>query len=129
MAETHYSFLDTAHPFHTKTLPKIPRKSLHSPQPSEELLLFSPLDQSFDPGKASSVEEATTIPLRRSSHIDPSDHPGSAARSERVREQTPWRPGFWIRFPVLGIGALFLTVACMRTFDVDRSANKYFQVR
>lgn len=128
MAEIRYSLMDTAHP--TETVHRIPRKPLKSPQPSEELLLFSPLDQTCSPSKTSSTDVPTSIPSRGfSSHVKDPEQPDSAARFERVQQQSPWHPGFWSRFPVLGVGALVLTVGCMCALNTQRLINKCSQVR
>jgi hypothetical protein len=119
MAETRYSLVNKAHASSAQPPVEVRRKPLTSPQPFEEPFLFSPLDQTHNQGKASSVDEQSSIPLRRlfSSRIDTQEHPGSATPPEKFQEQSPWRPGFWIRFPVLGISALLLTVFCKCTLN------------
>jgi hypothetical protein len=131
MAKTRCSLVNKAHASSPQPLVELRRKPLRSPQPSEEPFLFSPLNQPYNQGKATSVDEQSSIPLRRllSSPIDTPERSGSATPPERVQEQSPWRPGFWIRFPVLGITALILTVFCKCTLNGQSVSSNISQAQ
>jgi hypothetical protein len=114
MAEARYSLVDTAYPSHSQTPVEVRRKPLASSVPSEELLFSSLGNAGYSHGTTSSIDDATSLHLRHlpSSYDIPLGHSHSATLPKLDQNHSPWRPGFWVRFPVLGIMALLMTVLC-----------------
>jgi hypothetical protein len=97
---------------------KIKRKPLGSPHPSDEIWLRSSHGRNSFLAVANRLEESDyvpLIPLQRLNSLytneeEPPVRPYNS--SNKTRSGNPWRPGFWLHFPTLGIAALLVVLAC-----------------
>lgn len=120
MAETTYVTMPESYGLPPTMNPRtLTRKPLGSPQPSDEHMLLPWGGQTYAQSNSSSVEtvgDFTPMPMHRAHGQD--SFPDDKGRQNHINQRNtvpsgnPWKPGFWVRFPVLGIATLFITIGC-----------------
>jgi hypothetical protein len=89
-------------------------------QPSEEYLLSPSFNISNLSVDDTGIDEDGSISLRRlNASFNSSTKSAGYTLSDEVLTDVQWRPGFWIRFPFLGISALLLVLCCRYNLPYD----------
>jgi hypothetical protein len=131
MDDMHQRLLHNIKPFQGAMPAEIRRKPLRSSQPSEELLLLSGYAAGDNLYESPGVNSYTSIPLRQFAPSSSNDikHPESYISQRGFLKSSAWRPGFWIRFPVLGIAALVMVILCRCSFCSVEGSSLIFLLR
>jgi hypothetical protein len=89
-------------------------------KPSEEYLLSPSLNISNLSVDDTGTDEDGSTSLRRlKAGFNSPAKSANFTLSEEVLTDVQWRPGFWIRFPFLGISALLLVLCCRYNLPYD----------